>query len=398
MKRGVVVEYNDDFVTLLTPDGQFLKASNKEGNYEIGEEISFFPLMDKREEAATRVSIMKQRNLLAYFQSRKVRIGTLSVLAIMLFMISFIPFFNQDKVYAYMSIDINPSFEMAIDDNLKVILLEPLNKEAEMLIDQLPEWENKHFQLVVDSIVAESKEKGYVYPGKEIVITTVIKNEDSKSNTKLSENIEEIRTSFEHKAIEVKAIESDIDTREKAQQQGISTGKYLELIEKDKAPIESSGEQIDKQDQDEKKAAAEQTISETNQQATPGNNQLSNSKDATVITNNEKNVNKTLDIKNVKKENPSHKEVNINRNNKNNQNNNEKKDQKQGNDDWEDDNDDQVDDNQDDENERKENPDQNNSDDIKEKNWKNKNNKEENRDKKQKKENKKDRDDDNDDD
>lgn len=42
MKKGVVVDLDDDFVTLLTPDGQFLKASNKEGNYELGEEISFF--------------------------------------------------------------------------------------------------------------------------------------------------------------------------------------------------------------------------------------------------------------------------------------------------------------------------------------------------------------------
>ncbi|MFC0273536.1 anti-sigma factor domain-containing protein [Metabacillus herbersteinensis] len=43
MKRGVVVEENDDFVTLLTPDGQFLKTRNKKGEYVLGEEITFFP-------------------------------------------------------------------------------------------------------------------------------------------------------------------------------------------------------------------------------------------------------------------------------------------------------------------------------------------------------------------
>ena len=61
MKRGVVVEYNDDYVTLLTPDGQFIKAKNKEGNYEVGAEISFFPLMDEREEAVTRTTRKQNR-------------------------------------------------------------------------------------------------------------------------------------------------------------------------------------------------------------------------------------------------------------------------------------------------------------------------------------------------
>ncbi|WP_052737623.1 anti-sigma factor domain-containing protein [Bacillus sp. SA1-12] len=390
MKRGVVVEYNDDLVTLLTPDGQFLKASNKEGIYEIGEEISFFPLMDEREEAASRESRMNQRNFLAYFQSRKVRVGILSVLAIMFFMISFIPFFNQDKVYAYMSIDINPSFEIAIDDNLKVISLEPLNEEAKALIDRLPKWENKHFQVVVDLIVAKSKEKGYVYPGKEIIITTVINNDDSKRNTKLSENIDDIRTSFEHDEIEVKAIESDIDTREKAHQQGISTGKYLELIEKEKAP---SDEQARKLNQAEKKAA-EQEISETQQKDTPVNSQAPNTKDSTVESNKENNLNNTQDQKNIKKENPSLKNGNINRNNWNNQNKDDKKDKKKAIDDREDEYD-----NWDHDDDRSENREQEYSDDVKEKNGKNNNKKkEENRDKKHKKNNNKDRDDEEDND
>ena len=53
----------------------------------------------------------------------------------MVFMITFIPFINNDKVYAYMSIDINPSFEIGIDDQLKVISLDPLNEEAEKLLE-----------------------------------------------------------------------------------------------------------------------------------------------------------------------------------------------------------------------------------------------------------------------
>jgi hypothetical protein len=244
MKRGVVVEYNDDYVTLLTPDGQFIKANNKEGNYEVGAEISFFSLLDEREEAATRVTRIRNRSISDYFKLRKARIGALSVLAIMVFMLSFLPFFNNDKVYAYMSIDINPSFEIGIDDELKVISLDPLNEEAEKLLEMLPEWENKQFAEIVTAIVAASKTEGYVYPGKEVVITTVIKEEDKDVQTKLEENIDEIRTSYENEEMLVNTIESDTETREKAQKLGISTGKYLRLQEKAKATDESKEDEI----------------------------------------------------------------------------------------------------------------------------------------------------------
>jgi hypothetical protein len=273
MKRGVVVEYNDDFVTLLTPDGQFLKTNSKLGSYEIGEEITFFPLMDEREEAATRTSRIKQRSLIDLFNSRKVRVGALSVLAIMFFMISFLPSFNNDKVYAYMSIDINPSFEVGIDNQLNVISLVPLNEEAEKLIDKLPEWENKPFDKIVDTIVDESKVEGYVYPGKEILITTVINEEDKAIQNKLEAGIDEIRTSYEDEEMVVNTIESDNETREKAQNQGISTGKYLELKEKATAPKESVVEPAKKQEQSDNSSSNNKTNNEALTEDTNVNNQ-----------------------------------------------------------------------------------------------------------------------------
>lgn len=313
MKRGVVVEYNDDFVTLLTPDGQFLKTNSKLGSYEIGEEITFFPLMDEREEAATRTSRIKQRSLIDLFNSRKVRVGALSVLAIMFFMISFLPSFNNDKVYAYMSIDINPSFEVGIDNQLNVISLVPLNEEAEKLIDKLPEWENKPFDKIVDAIVAESKVEGYVYPGKEILITTVINEEDKAIQTKLEAGIDEIRTSYEDEEMVVNTIESDNETREKAQNQGISTGKYLELKEKPTAPKESVVEPAKKQEQSDNSSSNTKTNNETLTEDTNVNNQAVKEK-----LESETKV-KLEDAKNKLKENSSFSNSNEKKQNVNNQ-------------------------------------------------------------------------------
>lgn len=234
MKRGVVVELDDDFVTLLTPDGQFLKASNNEGNYELGEEISFFPLADKREEAASRTKRATNKTFFDHFRTRTARVGALSAVAIIFFMISFLPFFNNDKVYAYMSIDINPSFEVSLDDELKVISLVPLNEEANSIINNLGDWKKKPLNEVVQIIVNECKLDGYVYPGKEIVITTVMNETDKNIEDALQEGITEISSTIEEEEMVVKTIESDLETRDKAQKQGVSTGKYIELVEQKK--------------------------------------------------------------------------------------------------------------------------------------------------------------------
>ncbi|WP_026559970.1 anti-sigma factor domain-containing protein [Bacillus sp. J37] len=231
MKKGVVVDLDDDFVTLLTPDGQFLKASNKEGNYELGEEISFFPFEDKREEAPTRTKRVSNHTFLKSLRTRTARVGALSAVAIIFFMISFLPLFNNDKVYAYMSIDINPSFEVSLDDHLKVISLIPLNDEANNIMKSLKDWEKKPLNEIMQIIIKKCKSDGYVYPGKEIVITTVMNDTDKKIEKELQEGLTEISSVIEEEEMVVKTINSDIDTRDKAQKQGVSTGKYIELVE-----------------------------------------------------------------------------------------------------------------------------------------------------------------------
>lgn len=41
MRRGIIVEKNKKYVTLLTPDGQFLRTKYEQQDYEIGQEVTF---------------------------------------------------------------------------------------------------------------------------------------------------------------------------------------------------------------------------------------------------------------------------------------------------------------------------------------------------------------------
>ncbi|WP_378936921.1 anti-sigma-I factor RsgI family protein [Metabacillus herbersteinensis] len=140
-----------------------------------------------------------------------------------------LPIFNEDKVYAYMTIDINPSFELAVDNRLRVVTLEPMNDDGKKLLEELVDWEKKPFNTLVNQIVLESKEAGYIQKGKEIFITTVYAQDRKQIKDDLLEDIAELRSNYEKEDMKLKAIETDQSTRDKAMRQGISTGKYLQL-------------------------------------------------------------------------------------------------------------------------------------------------------------------------
>ncbi|MGG0853719.1 anti-sigma factor domain-containing protein [Metabacillus fastidiosus] len=224
MKKGVVVELQDDFVILLTPDGQFLRTKVGTANYELGEEIPFLTTMDDKEEAITRSG-----RRVSFFNFQKMKLGVISALAIILIFFTVAPVFKEDKVYAYMTVDINPSFEIAVDEHLKAISLKPINKDGEKIVDEISNWKEKPVKDVIHIIISKSKEKGYVYSGKEIFLTTVYKEEDKEKKSELEKGVKQIQSSFEKSNVVVNIAETDVNTREKALEQGISTGKYLKI-------------------------------------------------------------------------------------------------------------------------------------------------------------------------
>ncbi|WP_191562009.1 anti-sigma factor domain-containing protein [Metabacillus idriensis] len=221
MKKGIVVERNDDYVTLLTPDGQFLKANKQKRSYELGEEITFFQLSDTSEKEAKSLSI---------FSLKGIRNGFLAVIALMIILFTVLPVFNNDKVYAYMTIDINPSFELGLNEKLQVVLIEPMNEDGEKMLNDLKDWKNRKLSEVFTKIVDKSSDLGYMKEGKEIFVATVLTDQEHEEvKKKMLEDVEQLKNSYQKKNMTVNAVESDAETRKKAADQGISTGKYIKL-------------------------------------------------------------------------------------------------------------------------------------------------------------------------
>lgn len=237
MKRGVILEIDSQFLTLLTPDGEFLRSRKVNDQYEIGEEIDFFPVNE----------YVKEKK--SIFRFNKLRAGIASTMAAALLFFSIFTLNDGNKVYAYMTIDINPSIEAGVDKKLRVVSLEAYNSEGEEVVNNLEEWLNEPIDSVTEAIIQESKDSGYYKEGAEVLLTTVIVEEEDKDEPvakELTESVQTIVEASKEEDVIVTAVKSTKEDRKNAVKQGISTGKYV----KEKLMVQEKNEQKQKKNED----------------------------------------------------------------------------------------------------------------------------------------------------
>ncbi|WP_409294610.1 anti-sigma factor domain-containing protein [Peribacillus sp. SCS-26] len=262
MKKGIVMDINSRFVTLLTPDGQFLKAYNEHGSYSVGEEISFNPVHEGKR--IGKVNFSRRRNAVL-----------LSAAAVFLLILGLLPMFSSKEASAYMTLDVNPSFELSLDDELKVINLHGLNGDGKKLKTRLASWKDKSVQKVMDIILAESRKSGYLKDEDEIILAAVPLDDSKELQSRLNDSVKKTEADIKKEApsTKVTSIRATPADRTKAKEKGVSTGIYMKKREdretkkpKDKIPqasrVKENGRTPIKQDKAVKqavpKAGAEQ--------------------------------------------------------------------------------------------------------------------------------------------
>lgn len=305
MRRGIIVEKNKKFVTLLTPDGQFLKAKNDRHSYEIGEEIML--------PSETRMG--RRASFFDFFKLRPFKMGIFTMTAIMLFIFIVLPVFSNNKAYAYMTIDINPSVEMALNSDYEVIELTPLNDEGKQVVNDIDDWEKTDFKKVIDDIITDCNEHGYVKKSKEILISTVYENTEDNTYKKavkkqLNDVTEKYKTTYR-----MESLESDMQTREKAKKEGVSTGSYIKSNEKnnnkelkddsskpsgeeDQKSEENEGENTDQTDSHDSKQGDNEQLNDANS----GDQQEDKADDQTDKSDKDKNVKESDENTNTEKD------------------------------------------------------------------------------------------------
>ncbi|EJS14195.1 anti-sigma-I factor RsgI family protein [Bacillus mycoides] len=233
MNKGIVMDIKKHNVVVLTPNGEFITFKRKVHSYMIGEEISF----NEQEQRAPRFSMPP------FLKPTTVIVA--GFLCVLLF------FYNQpeEKVFAYVSVDINPSLEASVTEDLRVIDLRACNDDGRRILKEMKGWENKHLQDVIRTIIKQSQKDKYLTNDKQVMLTAVTK--DKSLEPQLEKAMQELKKEYEIKHITVEYQSSTVQMREDAKKAGVGTGVYIKQENEKKKSLTPPASPSNQEERDE---------------------------------------------------------------------------------------------------------------------------------------------------
>jgi len=218
--KGMIVKINKNYAIVMLETGEYFKITVK-NNMEIGKKIVFL------EDDIIKKNISKKgEKIMKNKKNGKLKIigtGIAACLALVLVLgYNLLP--GSTQPYALVSIDINPSIEMQIDDDLNVLEIKSLNDDGVNVIND--EMIGDNLLNVIDEIVLQAEEKNYLRKDNNSVLISAATFENGNSkivSEKITNHVKENQHLLED--VVVIYLESDKETAEKSMKSGVSLGK-----------------------------------------------------------------------------------------------------------------------------------------------------------------------------
>jgi hypothetical protein len=253
VKKGIILEMDKRYVTLLTPDGQFLRAHNQANAYQIGQEITFLPIEESAEKGTSPTH---------FYQKMKGKMALVAMVMLVVIASLLIPIYQRNQVYAYMSID-QANVELAINKQLEVIEVTPYNQKGEVILQSIDNWENEDLSSVSKIILNVMDEQG-LSDQNEIVLSMVYKGKrNNQTDTNLQTELAELKQFVTRNDKKILQLQGSTVERKKALEKGISIGK----LKREAKQIREKNPRTELKQKDLKKPPVEQP--KKNQQVVP---------------------------------------------------------------------------------------------------------------------------------
>lgn len=218
---GIVLDVKKDTVTVMTPDGGFRRLPRR-GQVAVGQKYSYSTGVGRGWVAAAAV--------------------LLAVLASVL-----LPALQQPAVAAYVSVDINPSLELGIAENLIVVSVDAANTEAAKLLEGL-NLKGLPLQEALLAILEKAEKMNYFTPGSSAVVlagTPAGKKEiDVSAVIAAAEDTVKKHAGKKTSSLDVAVVSGNREQREKARELGLSVGKYAVLLEAEDEGLDLKAEDL----------------------------------------------------------------------------------------------------------------------------------------------------------
>ena len=209
MNKGLIMEMKKDYAIILNDDGSMEKILIKP-QMSVGQKIFYF------EEDIIKTSTSSNFKYNLFMKS----FGTIAALFLIVF--TFFYNFNFNKAYAVVSLDINPSIQIEVDNNQKIINVKGMNDDGKNI--DFTGVKGSNINDGIKTIKEILVEKEYLKTNKDVLVGfAFVKNgneisyEDSIKDAVLS--------NFDTENVTYLKAENKSDVAE-AKEQGISLGRY----------------------------------------------------------------------------------------------------------------------------------------------------------------------------
>ncbi|MDM5315407.1 anti-sigma factor domain-containing protein [Fictibacillus sp. b24] len=239
MNKAIIVEVSKRHLIVLAEGGEFKKVRNTGASYSVGQEV-MLPVTEE-----------KSRSIFSGLINWKT--GTAAALAIFLLFFQILSPVSGPGVYAYVGMDMDPSLELKIDEDMKVLDIFAYNQQGKMVLERMNDWKNRDIEYVTDLIFDTCKELGYLQTKEEVLITTTLSEEiPADKEIEMKQRVNEVITkTAKKKSVEMTTIVMSSKEREESKKMKMSPGHYAIYTAAKKSGIkitksEISGQTIEK--------------------------------------------------------------------------------------------------------------------------------------------------------
>ena len=145
-----------------------------------------------------------------------------------------IGYYQNRQVDSVVGIDVNPSIRLSVNRKERILKAEPLNQDAEIILDDM-DLSSVDLNIGVNALIGSMVRHGYLDDLDNAILVTVSNSDKEKAATVRREVVTEVASSLEeHKVGAVvydQEMEETDEIRELADQYGISIGKAYFLKE-----------------------------------------------------------------------------------------------------------------------------------------------------------------------
>lgn len=214
MKKGLIMELKDDYAIVMNDDGSMEKIVIKP-QMAVGQKIFYFD-----EDIAKVTEIKSSTNSKFKYNSFMKTFGSMAAMILLAF--TFFFNMNYSKTVAVVSLDINPSIQIEVDNNQNILKVTGINDDGRNI--DFSGIEGKNINDGIKAIKDILVEKEFLKENKDVLVGFAFVKNGEKADYE-DEIKEAVLNNFDTENVTYIKAEDKTDVKE-AEQQGISLGRY----------------------------------------------------------------------------------------------------------------------------------------------------------------------------